>query len=170
MLFVDHLEMMMRNLPALETDRLIIRPFEMGDLDAIYRILDIELGEANTGNEGAKAFDARRAWLEWTVRSYEQLARLYQPPYGERAIALKASGELIGAVGYVPCLDPFGQLPYFQSRGAPIGRFSTEFGMFWAIAPAHQRKGYAVEAARAMIEYAFVELRLFRIIATTTPS
>lgn len=158
----------MRTMPTLETDRLIIRSLKRDDLDAIHRILDIELSDADMGDGGAKALDARRAWLEWTVLNYDQLARLYQPPYGERAVALKASGELIGAVGYVPCLDRFGQLPYFQSRGAPAGHFSTEFGLFWAIAPAHQRKGYATEAAGAMIAHAFAELQLFRIVATTT--
>ena len=36
-----------------ETDRLVIRPFVMDDLDAIHRILDIELAEAETGTAGA---------------------------------------------------------------------------------------------------------------------
>ena len=37
---------------------------------------------------------------------YEQLAKLRQPPYGDRAVVLKPTGRLIGACGYVPCLNP----------------------------------------------------------------
>lgn len=152
-------------MPVLETERLIVRPFAMDDLDDIHRILDIELADADMGDEGAQALDARREWLQWAILNYEQLARLYQPPYGDRAVVLKATGALIGAVGFVPCLDAFGQLP---SAAQPSRRTSTEFGMFWAISPSHQRKGFAAEAARAMIDYAFQHLQLKRIVATTT--
>jgi hypothetical protein len=37
-----------------------------------------------------------------------------------------------------------------------------------SVSPAHQRLGYATEAAGAMLDYAFGELRLKRIVATTT--
>lgn len=101
--------------------------------------------------------------------NYEQLARLYQLPYGDRAIVLKTSGELIGAVGFVPSFGPFGQLPSRQSSGVAPGRgFTPEFGLYYAVSPAHQRQGYAVEAAQAMIGYAFTALSLKRIVATTT--
>jgi GNAT superfamily N-acetyltransferase len=47
------------------------------------------------------------------------------------------------------------------------GRCSTEFGLFYAISPTHRRRGYATEAARALIDYAFEHLKLKRIIAET---
>jgi len=156
----------MTGMPALETERLIIRPLVMDDLDAIHCILDVELAEVDFGGEEAKTLDTRRAWLQWTILSYDQLARLYQPPYGERAIALKSTGVLIGAAGYVPCLNVFGQLPAFGGRRD--GLASTEFGLYYALSPAHHRRGYATEAVRAMIDYAFRQLRLRRIVATTT--
>ncbi|NJM05536.1 GNAT family N-acetyltransferase [Candidatus Gracilibacteria bacterium] len=43
----------------------------------------------------------------------------------------------------------------------------TRARLFWAIAPQHQRCGYATEAARAMIDHAFGQLRIKRLIATT---
>src|ERR1051325_4800484 len=95
--------------PLLETERLTIRPFVLEDLEAIHRILDIELAEADFGTERAKLREQRASWLYWTILAYEELARLYQPPYGERAIVRRDTGELIGAVGYVPCLNAFGQ-------------------------------------------------------------
>jgi [ribosomal protein S5]-alanine N-acetyltransferase len=153
----------------LETDRLVIRPFVMDDLDAIHRILDIELAEAETGTEGAKTREERGSWLQWTVLAYEELARLHQPPYGDRALALRGTREVVGACGYVPCLAPFDQIPALRLSTDPTpARMSTEFGLYWAISPAHQCRGYATEAARAMIAYAFAELGLARVAATTS--
>jgi len=156
--------------PPLETERLIIRPFTLDDLDDIYQILDVDLSNADFGTEGAKSFDERRNWLQWTVMNYEELAKLHQPPYGDRAVVLKQTDRLIGTCGFVPCLDPFGQLPSFDSAvdGSSARFNSTEFGLFYAFSPTHQRQGYATEATRAMINYAFTQLKLKRIVATTT--
>ncbi len=157
-------------MPTLETDRLRIRPFVMEDLDTIYQILDVELNDANLGTEGAKRYDERRSWLEWSVLNYEELAKLYQPPYGDRAVVLKATGHLIGACGYAPCLMPFELLPVFQTppQNPTTARSSNEFGLYYAFSPAFQRQGYATEAAGALIAYAFDTLKLRRIVATTT--
>jgi RimJ/RimL family protein N-acetyltransferase len=160
----------MTRMPPLETARLIIRPFVMPDLDALHRIVDVELSEADFGSEGAQSLDERREWLEWAVLNYDQLAKMYQPPYGDRAIVLKQSGQLIGAIGYVPCMMPFGQLPAFAAgQGEATARLATcELGLYYALAPAHQRKGYTSEAAAAMVEYAFQSMQLRRVVATTT--
>jgi RimJ/RimL family protein N-acetyltransferase len=152
-------------MPQLEMERLLIRPFLPGDLDAVHRILDVELRDVNFGAEGAMTINARKEWLEWSVRNYTQLAALYQPPYGDRAIVLKADGGLVGAVGFVPSFGPFGQLPTFGGRSS---RNTPEFGLYYAISPLHQRQGYAFEAVRAMIDYAFTALNLKRVVATTT--
>jgi RimJ/RimL family protein N-acetyltransferase len=152
-------------MPVLETERLTIRPFVEDDLTDIHRILDVELSDAGFGSEGAQALAERETWLRWTILNYEQLAKLYQPPYGDRAIVLKPAGLLAGACGYVPCLNAFGQLP---SAAQPTRLASTEWGLFYAISPSYQRRGYAAEAARALIDYAFKTLKLRRIVATTT--
>ena len=151
------------DLHTLHGERVNVRRFAMDDLDAIHRILDVELD----GLDGAEHLAARRRWLEWSVLNYDALASLHQPPYGDRAVVLRETGELIGACGLAPVLLPFDQLP---SRGAasPIpGLTSSEIGLFWAIAPAQQRCGYAAEAGRLLIDYAFSNLRLARIVATT---
>ena len=160
----------MTRMPPLETARLIIRPFVMPDLDALHRIVDVELSEADFGTQGAQSLDERREWLEWAVLNYDQLAKMYQPPYGDRAIVLKQSGQLIGAIGYVPCMMPFGQLPAFaDGLDEATRRLATcELGLYYGLAPAHQRQGYASEAAAAMVEYAFQSLGLRRVVATTT--
>jgi ribosomal-protein-alanine N-acetyltransferase len=95
---------------------------------------------------------------------------MYQPPYGDRAIVLKQSGQLIGAIGYVPCMMPFGQLPAFAAGLDEATRRLAicELGLYYALAPAHQRQGYTSEAAAAMVEYVFQGMRLRRVVATTT--
>ncbi len=154
------------HVPPLETDRLRIRPFTMNDLDAAHQLLDVEVPIAG---EGHLEREERRRWLEWTLLSDKWLPWLDQPPYGDRAIVLKRTDQVIGACGFVPCFAPFGQLPAFGSRGkSPTGLSSTEFGLYWAVLPAHQRQGYATEAGGALIDYAFRELDLERIVAMTT--
>jgi hypothetical protein len=44
----------------LETERLIVQPFVMDDLQDIHRILDVELAEVNWGHDETKAIDERR--------------------------------------------------------------------------------------------------------------
>jgi ribosomal-protein-alanine N-acetyltransferase len=149
----------------LETARLIIRPFSSGDSPSlIQRILDQEFGDA--GSDSAALKDAE-SWLEWQILNQEWFKRMRQPPYGDRAITLKKGGTVIGAVGYVPCLAPFEQFPELRSASEPSRYYTAEFGLFYAIDPEYQRQGYATEAARAMLEYAFNQLHVKRVIAMT---
>jgi ribosomal-protein-alanine N-acetyltransferase len=159
----------MSEMPTLETLRLLIRPFVMDDLPDIHRFLDVELREADLSADKMETLAERAQWLQWTVLNYEQLAKLRQPPYGDRAIVRKSTGQLIGACGFVPCLSVFEQLPSFASgdTSGQQGLYTTEFGLFYAISPAHRRQGYAAEAAQALVNYAFNHLRLKRIVATT---
>jgi len=159
----------MLDMPILETTRLVIRPFVMEDLLDVHRLLDIELHDADLHADKMESMAERAAWLQWSVLNTVQLAKLYQPPYGDRAAVLKSSGQLVGACGFVPCLAPFGLLPGFgpaDSSGRP-DRYSPEFGLFYAISPAHRRQGYATEAAQALVDYAFRRLHLKRVVATT---
>jgi len=154
---------MQLHMPDFTTPRLLIRRLCMDDLTDIHRILDLEVPEGGSREH-------RSAWLEWTVHNYDALERLYQPPYGERAVRLRESGELIGAVGLVPELNFFAQIPGLGPDPKPRlpARFSQpEVGLFWTIALAHRGQGYATEAACAMVEFAFNQLSLAHIVATT---
>ena len=156
--------------PPLETERLLIRAFRLEDLDVIHHILDLELRTADFGSEQAKTREERERWLQWTMLGYDELAKLYQPPYGDRAVVLKSTQQVIGACGFVPSLGPFGHLPSLSaaSQDALAHLYSPEFGLYYALSPAYQRQGYATEAAQALINYAFTQLHLKRIVATTT--
>lgn len=157
----------MEQMPVLETERIFIRPFRMEDLEAAHQLFDVEIEAERLRTERLVRLEERRDWMNWSILNYAQLARLNQPPYGDRAIEHKSTGELIGSAGYVPTLSAFEQmpnLPYF--REGP-GRYTAEVGLFYAISPGHRRKAFAVEAAGALTCYAFEQLRLRRIIATT---
>jgi len=160
------------HMPPIETGRLLIRPFVPTDLDAIHQILDVESGD--NGGDAVQLMQAkqeRQQWLAWSVLNYSALANLYQPPYGDRAIVLRASGEVIGACGFAPVMLPFAQLPALRPIGAASdqpARNTHEMGLYWEVSPRHQRRGYATEAASALIRYAFTTLNLQRIVANTT--
>jgi [ribosomal protein S5]-alanine N-acetyltransferase len=150
------------SMPVLNTERLTIRPLEASDLDVINTVLNEAFG-------GSTSLETRKQWLDWTMLGYEVQAQLNQPPYGERAIVLKKTNELIGALGLVQSYEPFEKLPFFASRlKASITNKSTpQIGLFWGIHPKHQKQGYAVEAAQALINFMFETMRLHYIVATT---
>jgi len=151
---------------GLPTERLTIRPFAQDDLLPIHRILDQTFGDGSATYDPV-AIAERRSWLHWQIQCAEWFDKMHQPPYGDRAIVLNATGAVIGAAGYVPCLMPFEQVPSLQTERSVPGVCTAEFGLFWVIDPVQQRQGYATEAGRALIDYAFTHLRIKRIVATT---
>ncbi|HET6174022.1 MAG TPA: hypothetical protein VFD90_15535 [Gaiellales bacterium] len=93
-------------MPHLRTPRLAIRPPSQADEAACRAVLE-------------PADDAAFArWLTWAVAAPAALAELSQPPYGERAVVLAATAEVVGLVALVPSLGPFAQL----EGAAPGGR------------------------------------------------
>lgn len=152
-------------IPILQTERLRVRPLVEADLDACLALYD-SIGWLRADASAAEHREELGAWLAWTVASYAQLARLCQPPYGERGIELQASGALIGMVGLVPSFNAFAQLPTFG--GAPANaRRAAHVGLFWLLGKAHQGHGYATEAARALADCAFDRLHVEQLVATT---
>lgn len=145
--------------PALVSERLIVRPFRKGDLPIIAPILNAGFGKASKPE--------RKAWIDWQTRTYRALASLAQPPYGDYAVCLRETGQIIGSVGLVQSYIPMGVLPSFQTKTPPDMRHQPEMGMFWVIDPAQQGKGYAAEAAQVLIDFMFQRFQLKRIVATT---
>ena len=155
-----------RQQDTLFTERLIIRRLSSADLIAIHRVLSRCFNEPEKINNNGTLRE-RESWLQWTILSYEWYEKLHQPPYGERAVVLKSSGELIGAVGFVSEINLFGQITALAHSAAVPGFSNAEVGIFWAIDPDYQRLGYASEAAARMLDFAFRELKLTRLIAST---
>ena len=151
-------------MPILETERLRIRPFTPTDLTAVHHIYQ-GIGWVDPSKSDQQQLETLQQWLHWNTINHVEQAKIGQPPYGDRAIVLKSSGQLVGAAGLVPSFDAFSQLPYFG--GVENGRFQPEVGLFWVIGAEQQRQGFATEAAQALISFAFTTLKLSRIVATT---
>jgi RimJ/RimL family protein N-acetyltransferase len=160
----------MRSLPILTTDRLTIRPFTLDDLATAWAIGDRCFGDGSR-TSNPDDIEGYRPMLTWQSLAPRMLAQLAQPPYGDRAVVLTSTGAVIGQVGFVPCVDRYDVIPALAHGAVNSGRSQAEVGLFWAVDPAHQRQGYASEAARALIDYAFdpkgAWLGLHRLIATT---
>ena len=138
----------------LRTPRLTIRPLVESDRHACRSVL-LPPDE-----------EVFRRWFTWAVAAPAALADLHQPPYGERAVVLAETSEMVGLVGLVPLLGPFSQL-----EGSPPGGPSTpELGLYWALSPESRGNGYATEAATALCRALFSGLKPKRLLATTEHS
>lgn len=118
--------------PVLETERLILRVPEEADLDAWAAFMaDPDATRFLGGVQGrAGAWRGLATMVgSWALRGS-----------GFLSVIEKASGQWVGRVG-----------PWHPEEWP-----GTEVG--WGIASAHQRRGYAVEAAAASIDWAFAHL------------
>ena len=131
---------------TLETERLLLRQFRGSDHPAYAEMCaDPEvmryLGTGVTQNAG-EAWRAIASMLgHWQLLGY-----------GMFAIEVKATGELAGRTGF---LDPPGW-PGFE--------------LGWVLGRDHWGKGYAIEGARACLEYAFGKLARERVISLIRPA
>ena len=115
--------------PTLNTDRLVLRAPDARDEPAMLRFLSSEFGRFY----GAP-YDPLTAWAkfaslvgQWTLRGY-----------GMFAITRRDGGETVGMAG-----------PYHPAS-------FEEPEMAWLLTdPAHQGKGYAFEACRAVVQHLF---------------
>jgi RimJ/RimL family protein N-acetyltransferase len=132
----------------LQTERLVLRPFEEGDFDAFYAMQsDVE--------------SAR--WLYNDARTPEQARELLERKiasdrfFGERdwlsaAVIARETGQLVGDVSL--------QWESEEHKTAEIG---------FIFARAHHGRGYATEAARAMLALAFDRLGFHRVVGRLEP-
>ena len=79
-------------------------------------MLDVDLADVDFGSEGEKALHERQQWLQWTILSYEELAKLYQPPYGERAVTLQANRSTNRYVRVCAMLDCFRAIAFILNH------------------------------------------------------
>ena len=129
-----------------EADRLFLRRFEPGDVCALEPIFgDAEVMRLGPGAQNA---EWTRAWVRRCLESYEQRG------FGLWAVLEKGRRDLIGYCGltWFPEID---------------GRPEVEIG--YRLARAFWGHGYATEAAAAVRDYAFHQLRLVRLIALIAP-
>ena len=131
--------------PTLETERLIIRNFVPEDLDKLI--------ELRSDDEVIRYLGGRRLQnpdsIDTRLRFYIDCYRKHG--FGMSAMIWKETGELIGWCG----LQPLGD----------TGAIEVGYGMireYWG-------RGIGYEAARAWLDYGFMEVGLERIVAVADP-
>jgi [ribosomal protein S5]-alanine N-acetyltransferase len=129
--------------PTLHTERLVLRPLTPQDAPAVQRLAGHRDIASTTLNIPHPYEDGlAEMWIETLSPQYEAGA---QATYG---VTLAETGEVVGAVGLI--------------IRAEHGR--AELG-YWIGVP-YWGRGYATEAARALIEFGFDYLALGRIHAS----
>lgn len=132
----------------MKTKRLTLRPYEKSDLTQLALIAgepDIAVIPRDAPSAGAEtAHVLAEAWIDY-VRSSMRAGTAY-----EFAVIERARRRLIGTAG-LSTVD----------RRRLVGELS-----FWVTGQA-RGKGYATEAAAAVVDFAFTQLELTRLLART---
>ena len=152
---------------ALETQRLLIRPFTLADLEDAYQMLDVDIQWG--GPEITKEERARRLQFQIDLANWGDAGRCY----GQRALVLKSTGQMIGICALHPDFWSAKEKAIFWSALFPgfdpveMPDTSLELGIGYALASACRRQGYAAEAVRAVLDFAFMQLKIHRVFAVT---
>lgn len=131
---------------VIETERLTLRPIAETDAEFILELMNEPAWIRNIGDRGLKTTDdARRYIADKITAAYEQFG------FGFYLVEIKESGVPVGICGLVK---------RESLEDVDIGFAFLE--RFWS-------KGYAVESATAVMDYARNTLRLKRVVAITVP-
>jgi RimJ/RimL family protein N-acetyltransferase len=131
----------------LETERLTLRHFEIGDLDALYRLYRDPQIRAHFP-DGARTFAETKEELEWFLHGHPT-----RPELGLWAAVERGTGAFLGRCGLLP----------WTIDGRP------EVELAYLIDRARWGEGLATEAARGIIQHAWDELDLKRLICLIMP-
>ena len=131
----------------IETDRLLIRPFTMDDIEPAYNMnLDADVNKY-TGDGGVVSKkEIERRIIEDVLGDYGKHG------YGRLAVELKSENKFIGFTG----------LKYLDDM--------DEVDLGYRFMKKYWRKGIATESAQACVNFGFETLRLNRIIAMVLPN
>jgi len=138
----------MPDCPTVETERLFLRPFRESDLDRYFAIHSTP--EVRASLHTPDSFSRDDAWAQMAAHRGQWALR----GTGQWAIELKTTGEMIGRAG--------------THRPERADWPGIECG--WTFDPAHWGKGYATEAGRATVEWAFAAHDVDRLFSVILPA
>jgi RimJ/RimL family protein N-acetyltransferase len=132
----------------LETERLLLRPFGPDDLEALFAIQADESVARWLYNDPRTLGETR----ELLARKIGGAALHGEGEWLSAAAVLRTTGELVGDVSLHWASEAHGQ---------------GELG--FVVHPEHQGRGYATEASRPLLDFAFGPLGLHRVIGRLEP-
>lgn len=135
--------------PWLTTDRLDLRPFRLDDAEAAHRLLDTHPDVWRFDPGEARTLEQRTEILRYRIAEFDHHG------FGMWAVAERSSGSLAGYCG----------LQLYLLEDEP--RSSVECELYYKLGRGFWGRGYAAEACRAVIAFAFGRLRLPRLATCT---
>jgi [ribosomal protein S5]-alanine N-acetyltransferase len=138
-----------------EMERLIVRPFDMGDLNALYQQIysDPEVTRYFSGQP--YSLEETRDWLIYRIGAAKR------GDFFRWAVIRKAEQQFLGQVG----LDAFANC-YYRYPEDPNPQYNAvEVELNFAFGRAFWGQGYAYEACQPVIRYALKVLRLPRLVS-----
>ncbi|WP_044291317.1 GNAT family N-acetyltransferase [Rivularia sp. PCC 7116] len=133
------------NIPILETNRLILRGFCEQDLDAYAQMCADEEVMRYIGK--GKVLSRAESWRSMAAI----IGHWYFRGYGLWAVEERKSGEMIGRIG---CWKPEGWI------GLEVG---------WSLRRNFWGRGFATEAGKASMDFAFTKLQQSHVISLIRP-
>jgi RimJ/RimL family protein N-acetyltransferase len=130
----------------IETERLILRPMEMGDVKDLY--------EYQSNPEIVRL-------IPWPVRTNQQVAEAAEKVISSGKSELTQAGDYIVLVWQ---LKSSGKVIGQSNMGLISAEHKTA-NIGWVTHQDYQSKGYAYEATKSLLAYAFTHFDLHRVIA-----
>ena len=127
----------------IETERLVLRPFSEDDLGVVYAMHSDAAVVRFLYNE-PRSLDESRTLLRRKIADSSLDA---EGAWLSAAVVLRETGELVGDLALCWASE--------QHRTGELG---------FVFAPAHQGRGYATEASRALLDFAFETMGLHRVV------
>ena len=138
----------------LETERLILRPFEERDLDDVYRLIYADMEVCRYYTDKQLSLEEMREWLIYRILE-AQFSDFYR-----WAVVRQEENQFLGLVGLEA-----GPNFWYRFQDHPNPRFNeVEVELSFAFGKEFWGRGYATEACRKVIEYAFGELKIPRLV------
>jgi len=134
--------------PSLTTERLLLRPWRHDDLEPFAGL--------NADAEVMRHFPACMSREESDLLAARILQHFDEHGFGQWIVERREDGAFVGVLGL--------QRVSFEATFTP----AVEIG--WRFNTAHWRQGYALEAARAALGFAFDQLQLDEVVAFTVPA
>ena len=138
-----------QRLTLIQTERLLLRPFTEADAERLHALFDTHPDVWRFDGRFPRSLEQRRELLRWRMHDFEHES------WGAMGVVIRKSGELIGQAGLQYWLCP-------QSDGSAM----PEVELFYKLGRDYWGQGYATEAGRALLAYAFDHLHLRRIVST----
>jgi [ribosomal protein S5]-alanine N-acetyltransferase len=127
--------------PTLKTSRLVLRQLMIGDADALFKTLSDDEVMRYWSDGPHQTVDDTRSYIAWNADLRSD----------HKCWAITSDG--MDAMGWVIL----------------IPRRKDNFELGYILGRQHWRQGYLSEAAKAVLDYGFGELRVRRIMADTDP-